>query len=54
MIQSVLQKLAPVDGNGVLSIPLASDVIMKTRYVNSSRRNFSANLNHKIFTVAER
>ena len=47
-------KSAPVDGSGVLSIPLASDVIMKIRYVSSSRRNFSANLNRKIFTVAER
>ena len=47
-------KSAPVDSSGVLSIPLASDVIMKIRYVSSSRRNFSANLNRKIFTVAER
>lgn len=47
-------KSAPVDSSGVLSIPLASDVVMKIRYVSSSRRNFSANLNRKIFTVAER
>ena len=49
-------KSAPVEGSGVLSIPLASDVIMKIRYmyVSSSRRNFLASLNRKIFTVAER
>ena len=37
-----------------LSIPLNSDVIMNIRYVSSSRRNFSANLNHKLFTMDER
>ena len=31
----------------VLPIPLDSNVIMKIRYVSSSRRNFSANLNGK-------
>ena len=38
----------------VLPIPLDSDVIMKIRYVSASQRNFSANLNRKIFTMAER
>ena len=47
-------KSAAVDSGEVLSIPLDSDVIMKIRYVSLSRRNFSANLNRKIFTMAER
>ena len=38
----------------VLPIPLDSDIIMKIRYVSASRRNFSANLNCKIFTMTER
>lgn len=41
-------------GDQVLPIPLDSDVIMKIQYVSASRRNFSANLNRKIFTMAER
>ena len=53
MIRSVPQS-APVDSSEILSIPISSDVIMNIRYVSSSRRNFSANLNRKIFTVAER
>jgi hypothetical protein len=37
------------DNGEVLSIPLNSDVIMEIRDVSSSRRNFSANLNRKLF-----
>ena len=47
-------KPAAVDSGEVLSIPLDSNVIMKIRYISSSRRNFSANLNRKTFTMAER
>ena len=45
-----LSKSVTVEG---LSIPLNSDVIMNIRYVSSSR-NFSANLNCKLFTMDER
>ena len=47
-------KSAAVDSGEVLSIPLDLYVIMKIRYISSSRRKFSANLNRKIFTMAER
>ena len=47
-------KAGATDDQQVLPIPLDSDVIMKIRYVSSSRRNFSANLNRKLFTMAER
>ena len=47
-------KSAAVDSGEVLRIPLDSDVLMKIRYVSSSRRNFSANSNCKTFTEDER
>ena len=47
-------KSGATDDEQVLPIPPDSKVIMKIRYASSSRRNFSANLNQKIFTKAER